>query len=279
MRDQVILLALGFVFTSVAGGFIAYYFQNKTEQRNRRESERNAASTVFDEISRAMDRRLYRMWLLHWGLKSGNNDRIEKALNGYRRVLEEWNDSLNRNLALTYRYFGEGVWKYLDRALYEEFARIGRLLEGQYRGEHDLNPESPDQVVEGQPSALNQVLAGRLKALNDEVYLLNRFMVSLIQHGTVGLYQLTNKKEWPEPPPWEGELKYGSQGPRVAEWQRHLNLVYENKVPVDGWFGGATIEATVALQKAHGLEPDGIVGERTRQRMDELLPEFVAPTW
>jgi hypothetical protein len=268
MRDQVILVVLGFVLTSAAGGLIAHYFQMRTDERRRRESERQAAATVFDEISRAMDRRLYRMWLWHWGLKSGDDERIEKALDGYRTVLIEWNDSLNRNLALTYRYFGGGVWRYLDRALYEEFARIGRLLEDRYRGVRGLTRGSADQVLEGQ-----------LKALNDEVYVLNRFMVSLIQNGTVGLYQLTKRKEWPEPPPWEGQLNYGAQGPRVAEWQRDLNLVHKDKVAVDGRFGRATRDVTVALQKAHGLEPDGIVGESTRQKMDELLPEFVAPTW
>lgn len=176
-------------------------------------------------------------------------------------------------MALAYRYFGEGVWKYLDRALYEEFARIGRLLEAQYRDAvRGVNQRSADQA-----------LTGQLKALNNEIYVLNRFMVSLIQNGTVGLYQLTERKRkrknWPESPPWEGELKYRSQGPRVTQWQRELNLVSENKVAVDGRFGRATREATVALQSANGLKPDGIVGERTRQRMDELRPEFVPPTW
>jgi hypothetical protein len=188
-------------------------------------------------------------------------------------VLVEWNDSLNRNLALAYRYFGEGVWRYLDRALYEEFARIGRLLEARYRSAvGGLNQGSADQVVEGQ-----------LTALNNEIYLLNRFMVSLIQNGRVGLYQLTEKERkkerWPESPPWEEELRDRSRGPQVTQWQRDLNLVLENKVAVDGLFGRATFEATVALQKAHGLRPDGIVGERTRNKMDELRPQFIPPTW
>ena len=268
LRDQVILVILGFVLTSAAGGLIAHYFQSRTDERNRRELERQAAATLFDEISRAMDRRLYRMWLWHWALKSGDDDRIEKALDGYRTVLTEWNDNLNRNLALAYRYFGEKVWKYLDRALYEEFARIGRQLEDRYKGARGLTKGPADEVLDGQ-----------LQALSKEVYVLNRFMVALIQKGTVGLYQLTKRKEWPEPPPWKGQLGYGSQGPRVAEWQRELNLVQVGKVAVDGEFGQATREATVALQKAHGLKPDGIVGEMTRQKMDKLLPVVVAPTW
>ena len=269
MKDQIILLVLGFVLTSVAGGVIAYYFQTRTAERNHRESERQAAATVFDEVSRAMDRRLYRMWLLQWGLESGDPNRMDKALDEYRTVLVEWNDSLNRNLALTFRYFGEGVWKYVDRALYEEFAQVGRLLEARYRGLHGLKRGSAEPVPEA-----------RLAALSSEIYVLNRFLVSLIQFGKVGVYQVTNQK-WPEVPPWEEQLRLGSQGPRVTEWQRDLNLAFmtDDKLAVDGLFGRATRDATVALQEAHGLEPDGVVGRSTRERMAELRPDFVPPTW
>jgi peptidoglycan hydrolase-like protein with peptidoglycan-binding domain len=270
MGDQVLLLLLGFVLTSVAGGLITFYFQIKTAERNLRETERQAATTVFDEISRAMDRRLYRMWQLQWGLESGDEDRMDRALGEYRKVLVEWNDNLNRNLALTYRYFGEGVWRYVDRALYEEFAQIGRLLEFRYRGLRGVKHGSTKPVPEA-----------RIAALNGEIYLLNRFMVSLIQIGRVGLYQVANTKKWPEPPPWEAELKDGSRGPRVTEWQRDLSMVLKSdgELAVDGLFGRATRDATVALQQTHGLEPDGVVGHRTRQMMDDLLPDFISPTW
>jgi hypothetical protein len=266
MADQVVLLLLGFVLTTVLGGFLAYLFQKRTWDSNRRESERQAAATLFGEVSRAMDRRLYRMWLLHWRVKSGDEYGIEKALKAYRAVLEEWNDGLNRNLALTYRYFGEDVWRYLDRVLYEEFARLGRRLEERYR---ERRTEGSD------PSGAT--LGGQLKALNDDIYRLNRFLVSLIQHGRVGLYQ--SDKAWPEPPPWEGPLDRGSEGPRVAQWQRDLNLVLKGQIVVDGRFGQATQQATAELQSANGLEATGVVDARTRRRMDELLPEFVAPTW
>jgi hypothetical protein len=266
MEDQITLLVLGFILTSVAGGFLGYYFQRRTWDANRREAERQAAATLFDEVSRAMDRRLYRMWLLHWRLKSGDDAGIEEALDNYRDVLEEWNDSLNRNLALAYRYFGEGVWKYLDRVLYEDFARLGRHLEDRYNERHGSAPGSSARL-----------LGRQLKALSDDIYVLNRFLVSLIQHGRVGLYR--SEGDWPERPPWEGELRRGSEGPRVAEWQRDLNLAREDGVVVDGRFGQATQEATAALQRAQGLEPNGIVDGETRRKMDELLPEFVAPTW
>lgn len=57
---------------------------------------------------------------------------LEKAVNDYRTSLFEWNDNLNRNLALAYRYFGEAVWKGLGKGIYEDFKRIGRHLERSY---------------------------------------------------------------------------------------------------------------------------------------------------
>jgi Putative peptidoglycan binding domain len=269
MGGQIVLLVLGFVLTTLLGGSIGYLFQRRTWEANRKESEREAAATLFGELSRAMDRRLYRMWLFHWRLNSGDEASIETVLNDYREVLKEWNDGLNRNLALTYRYFGEDVWRYFDRILYEEFARLGRCLEQRYRERARAGTE-----------ASSGTLGGLLKALSDDIYRLNRFLVSLIQHGRVGLYQ--SRKAWPERPPWEGDLARGTEGPRVAEWQRVLNLVrqdQQDQIEVDGRFGEATRQATIEFQSDNGLEPDGIVGARTRHKMDARLPEFIAPTW
>jgi hypothetical protein len=262
MGGQIVLLAVGFGLTTVVGGFLGYYFQRRTWDANRRESERQAAATVFDEISRLMDRRLYRMWLVHWRLSPETaEERVEKAMDAYRAVLMEWNDSLNRNLALAYRYFGRGVWRYLDTVLYEEFARLGRRLEDRYASREKSG-----------------VLGEELTALSNDIYYLNRFMVSLIQHGRVGVYQ-TEREDWGELPPWRRELAVGSQGPRVAEWQRNVNLIEKALLEIDGLFGPATHQATVAFQKAHSLTPDGIVGERTRQAMALVLPTDLPRHW
>jgi len=130
MGAQVILLVLGFVLTTVVGGVLGYYFQRRTWDANRRESERSAAADVFDGISRGMDERPYRMRLVYWGLRRGDEDRIAAAMAEYRATLVKWNDNLNRNLALVQRYFGREVWAFLSGVLYEEFAIIGRHLEG-----------------------------------------------------------------------------------------------------------------------------------------------------
>src|SRR4051812_49376643 len=133
MTDQIVLLVLGFALTTVVGGVLGYYYQRRTWDANRREGERTAAANVFDDISRAMDERLYRMRLVYWGLKQGDDQRIKDAMNESRVSLTKWNDNLNRNLALAYRYFGADVWRFLSNLLYEEFAVIGRHLEDRYR--------------------------------------------------------------------------------------------------------------------------------------------------
>jgi len=179
VKDQVLLVVVGFLLTSVAGGFLGYLFQRRTWKINRRESERQAAASVFDEISRILDRRLYRMWLLHWRLKPGTSEqRVQEAMRKYQEALVEWNDNLNRNLALAYRYFGKGVWRHLDKSLYPEFTRLGQRLEGRYR-----------QILTADSGPPAQLLGAELKALSDEVYLLNRYLILLIQHGNIGLYQ------------------------------------------------------------------------------------------
>jgi peptidoglycan hydrolase-like protein with peptidoglycan-binding domain len=278
MRNQILLLALGFVLTSVGGGALGYYFQRRTWKANLRESERQAAAMVFDEISRAMDRRLYRMRRFYWALKRADEDRVAEAIDGYRSVLVEWNDSLNRNLALANRYFGEDVWSWLDGGIYEEFQRLGRHLEERFRQRHDPEPESRGRLL---------AVGRELTALSDDLYNLNRFMVSRIQHGSVGLYLSTTREGmrlgWParynriEPPPWQRDLRLGSRSIMVKRWQSDLNRVEKRRLSVDGWFGRATHEATIAFQGAHGLAPDGIVGPLTWEKMSGIDKAEGAP--
>jgi hypothetical protein len=256
----VVLLVLGFVLTTVVGGFLGYYFQRRAWDANRRESERQAAAAVFDETSRAMDQRLYRMWLLYWAMKAGDEHRLARAMEDYRSVLQSWNDNLNRKLALISRYFGERVWEYVDGEVYVEFARLGRHLEEHYRRRNERAAEPDPRLL----------AVGRgLRALNDDVYYLNRFLIAMIQRGGVGLYQPAGDERGR--PPWKRHLGPGSRSMLVARWQRNLNLVGNSDLEVDGWFGHATLETTLGFQRAHGLSADGIVGEATRGKMDEVL--------
>jgi peptidoglycan hydrolase-like protein with peptidoglycan-binding domain len=59
-------------------------------------------------------------------------------------------------------------------------------------------------------------------------------------------------------------LRPGSLGPDVMALQKLLLVI-----PADGVFGPGTLTAVRDLQKARGLVPDGIVGERTWRALGE----------
>jgi peptidoglycan hydrolase-like protein with peptidoglycan-binding domain len=72
-------------------------------------------------------------------------------------------------------------------------------------------------------------------------------------------------------------LKLGSTGQDVVAWQNALNQWIKasgstlTQLTPDGNFGAGTQVATVALQNAAGLAPDGVVGPTTRQALQQQL--------
>lgn len=131
-------LFFGFLLTTVFGGGLGYYFQNRAWRHQFRlrllEADLASSTKVFEELSRLMDKRLYRMRQVHWKLKQPASDVIvEKHMMAYREVLYEWNDALNRNLALAEIYFGSNIKGALENSIYEEFSRIGGVLESSYK--------------------------------------------------------------------------------------------------------------------------------------------------
>jgi hypothetical protein len=209
-----------------------------------------------------MDERLYRMRQLYWGLNARDEERITAAMDEYRSALVKWNDNLNRTLALVYRYFGRDVWAHLSGTIYEDFAVIGRHLEKQYRLERDSQPRPPD-------AARLHISGRRLQALSNDIYELNRYVIAMIQRGAVGLYLV--ETEGGEPRPWMSDLSFGSKSTKVADWQRKLERIGHGPLEIDGWFGPATREATIAFQGEAGLEVNGVVTQSTRTAMAEKL--------
>ena len=73
-------------------------------------------------------------------------------------------------------------------------------------------------------------------------------------------------------------LKLGDTGPDVVSWQNGLNQWITatgsttlTPLTADGSFGAGTQAATIALQTAQGLSPDGIVGPSTRQALQNAI--------
>jgi peptidoglycan hydrolase-like protein with peptidoglycan-binding domain len=72
-------------------------------------------------------------------------------------------------------------------------------------------------------------------------------------------------------------LSLDSKGADVVAWQNALNQWIQatgsslTPLTADGTFGASTQAATVALQTAAGLSPDGVVGPSTRQALQEQV--------
>jgi hypothetical protein len=181
MGNQILLLVLGFLLTTVGGGLLGYYFQNRTWKHQHAmtvaEAQRDAATKVFEEISRLMDKRLYRMRQVQWSLcnTAVPDGVLEHHMHAYRTVLYEWNDTLNRNLALTESYFGTELRQQLEERIYENFRRIGTRLETMYG---DRTKQAATASTAGTDSELT--------ALSNEIYTINLRMISRIQSGTLG---------------------------------------------------------------------------------------------
>lgn len=71
--------------------------------------------------------------------------------------------------------------------------------------------------------------------------------------------------------PARGYLRKGDKGLQVKRLQRFLNWVLElegdDKLVVDGDFGSKTHNAVVAYQEAYGLEPDGLFGQKSLDKI------------
>jgi hypothetical protein len=184
--NALVLLVLGFTLTTLVGGFLGNYFQERAWQNRDRvrrlESERAAATSVFEELSRLMDRRLYRMRRILWGIQSGRGaDEMSQRWEDYREVLFQWNDNLNRNLALVQRYFGAEYREHLEWTISEGFRTLGNELERSSREAQDR-----DRL---------DSLAALADKVNNDIYTLDVHMIREIQQGNIGSFRALPAEE------------------------------------------------------------------------------------
>ena len=74
--------------------------------------------------------------------------------------------------------------------------------------------------------------------------------------------QVTRDPMLPTPEP---VLRSGSAGDAVKNLQSRLAVLGYYTAEIDGQFGAGTKEAVMLFQRANGLDPDGIVGQETRE--------------
>lgn len=109
--QEVVLLLLGFVLTTIVGGFLADRIQRRAwlqqHQIQTCETEQEVRTKGFAELSDRMDTRLLRMRALAWALeraKTLKDVEQERKLN--REARDEWSSRVNSTLAFTQVYFG-----------------------------------------------------------------------------------------------------------------------------------------------------------------------------
>jgi len=178
MGGQLVLLFVGFALTTVVGSVLGFFFQKRSADiqtfQRLQETERGTALNLFEELSTLMDRRIYRMRRLCWLVRRGDRERakLEEAMNAYAEIVRDWNDRLNRNLAVAQIYFGHEIRNELHASIYKGFAEVGTHLEEAY----------PD----------DSVLASRteteLDRLAGAVYDLNVRMIRQVRDVRVGAF-------------------------------------------------------------------------------------------
>jgi hypothetical protein len=149
MTNELIKLIIGFVLTTLCGALLGFVFQRRHARyqwlRTRWEKELEEAQAVFEEVSRLLDRRLYRTRQLLWAV-----DRAEvrqERLSEYRAVVTEWNDNINRILALVAIHYTDNLRNAVDNEIGAEFVAIGHSLERAIRGESRVDAQRLEQRV------------------------------------------------------------------------------------------------------------------------------------
>jgi len=184
---QLFLLAVGFILTTILGGILGNYFQNKSWKHQNEirliNAERDAATRLFDELSRMIDKRYYEMRQLAYKLTFKQISDVEEQMDKYREILSTWNGSLNRNRALTRRYFGNNIENIFMDEIHREFKEIGILLENDY-GLKKRNAKLIDI----------ELIDGKFEELEREILEFNIQIISDIQNGNVGLFREEQRK-------------------------------------------------------------------------------------
>jgi hypothetical protein len=252
------------------GGFIGSWLQSRAwahqHDVERRDEERQQALKTFEEISRLLDRRLYRMRQLYWAARrkaQGTSDDagLTRARDDYLEILAEWNDNLNRTLALAKAYFGEQVRAALEDEVYEEFAVTGQGLDEIVKIVQAAGPEGTEIPRFGY----------RITRLSHRVYQLNVQMLRLLADEHVGRSAPSEALAPPGRPAGRPLLELGDQGREVRRLQRGLRRTGED-VDVDGLFRRRTWEAVCAVQRSRGLNVDGIAGRPTWAELPSGAP-------
>ena len=173
---DVIILILGFILTTIVGGYLTNSWQSNSANIQRQKEQANhaiqEATKIFEEISRLMDKRLYRMRRINMGMGSDTkNEEMNKRWDAYRSTLFEWNENLNRNLALIQMYFGQDARNILEHEIQSRYIKFGAMLESARDSNGNSSSYKKRNIVADE--------------LNNYIYQFDLILIEKIQNGNV----------------------------------------------------------------------------------------------
>ncbi len=168
------LLLLGFIFTTVVGGYLSYKWQTRAavieSEAEQKRYEIKSATIIFENISELMDKRLYRMRRISMGIASKKDYKeMKQRWDKYRAVLFEWNESLNKNLAMIQKYFGNDARNFLENKIQSGFKYYGQMLENYKHNTYKQRLKVADN-------------------LNEKIYDFDVSLINKIQKAKVGSF-------------------------------------------------------------------------------------------
>jgi len=157
LSDKLTLLLVGFVLTTILGGLLGALLQHRSwRYKWDTENSEKVISTsreLFQEISRLMDRRLYRVYQFYVWSKRGSEPELKASLENYRAALADCNDNINRHLAMLQIYFGQNIREKFDFEVGHKFVHVGELVEDYYR-RSDKDDKALERSIENEISDL-----------------------------------------------------------------------------------------------------------------------------
>ncbi len=177
--EKLILLIIGFVFTIWLGNHIAETYRRDSARKEAMlaamRSDLAQAMETFQSISQLMDKRIFRMRRLH-DVYSGavGKEFLEQRLKDYREVFMDWNDNLNRNLALYSFHFGttsaSSVGRHCSENLagvHDGFTKVHRMLQRFIDGNSDDATKLRDALDSFNPCIflLDQLMLQKIKEM------------------------------------------------------------------------------------------------------------------
>jgi len=99
--SKFLLLLTGFVFTTIAGGILTYYFQKRSWTRQAYldlyKKKYNDGTVFLDELSELIGKRLFFLQRFAWSISDNDKERMDRLEKEYYEIVKIWNVNYYRN--------------------------------------------------------------------------------------------------------------------------------------------------------------------------------------